>query len=85
LFFIVGVDPLIKDSIPDEDMIPYQMLQRKYDIVSDVTTQVNTVQTASVPDKLDEFKQQSTTVRNNKKHVIVTVPNIFYRLKNKTV
>jgi len=57
LFFIVGVNQLIKEDTQDPPLITDEDRMK---IESDVTTQVNTVQTASVPDKLDEFKQQST-------------------------
>jgi len=59
LFFIVEVDRIIEED--SENPLTTDKT------ASDVTTQVNTVQTTSVPDKLDEFKQQSTTVRNNNK------------------
>jgi len=63
LFFIVGKDQILKRI--KEGALDQVILIDEDKIVSDITTQVNTVQTASVPDKLDEFKRQSTTVRNN--------------------
>jgi len=64
-FFIVKTD-IIKKNTQDQSTTE--------NIASDVTTQINTVQTASIPDKLDEFKQQSTTVRNDDKKEKLTIP-----------
>jgi len=71
LFFIVGVNQQIKDLpnlfiTDDENKVVSDVTTQVNTVqTTSVTTQVNTVQTASVPDKLDEFKQQSTTVRTN--------------------
>jgi len=70
LFFIVAANQIFKEEIQD------QLTTEK--IASDVTTQINTVQTASVPDKLEEFKQQSTTVRNNNQGFLKKLSTLIF-------